>query len=80
MAAARERMTDVGRHDFDFFFGTWQQRNRKRVRPLVRGDEAPVREQSGKLFADLHIIGPVTAADGLTREVGLNGVTGLGAR
>jgi hypothetical protein len=27
-----------GRHDFDFFFGSWQQRNRKRVRPLVLGD------------------------------------------
>ena len=46
MAAARERMTDVGRHDFDFFFGTWQQRNRKRVRPLVRGDDEWVEFES----------------------------------
>ena len=28
-----------GRHDFDFFFGSWRQRNRKRVRPLVQGDD-----------------------------------------
>jgi hypothetical protein len=28
-----------GRHDFDFFFGSWQQENRKRVKPLVRDDE-----------------------------------------
>jgi hypothetical protein len=27
-----------GSHDFDFFFGTWRQENRKRVRPLVKGD------------------------------------------
>lgn len=27
-----------GRHDFDFFFGAWRQVNRKRVRPLVKGD------------------------------------------
>jgi hypothetical protein len=26
------------RHDFDFFFGSWRQVNRKRVRPLVQGD------------------------------------------
>jgi hypothetical protein len=29
---------DEGLHDFDFFFGTWHQANRKRVRPLVEGD------------------------------------------
>ena len=46
MAAARERMTDVGRQDFDIFFRTWQQRNRKRVRPLVRGDDEWVEFES----------------------------------
>lgn len=28
-----------GRHDFDFIHGSWQSRNRKRVRPLVAGDD-----------------------------------------
>jgi hypothetical protein len=32
------RSTADGRHDFDFFFGSWQQANRKRVNPLVQGD------------------------------------------
>lgn len=35
---ARAVTTDDGRHDFDFWFGTWRQVNRKRVEPLVAGD------------------------------------------
>jgi hypothetical protein len=30
---------DDGRHDFDFFFGAWHVANRKRVNPLVEGDD-----------------------------------------
>jgi hypothetical protein len=35
-----------GRHDFDFFFGSWQQENRKRVKPLVRDDDEWVEFES----------------------------------
>ena len=35
-----------GRHDFDFFFGSWQQENRKRVKPLVADDEEWVEFES----------------------------------
>ena len=35
-----------GRHDFDFFFGSWQQENRKRVQPLVRDDDVWVEFES----------------------------------
>ena len=36
-AETTERAND-GRRDFDFFFGSWRQANRKRVNPLVHGD------------------------------------------
>jgi hypothetical protein len=32
------RSADDARNDFDFFFGSWRQANRKRVKPLVPGD------------------------------------------
>jgi hypothetical protein len=31
--------TQEASHDFDFWFGSWHQENRKRVRPLVQGDD-----------------------------------------
>jgi hypothetical protein len=34
------------RHDFDFFFGSWRQTNRKRVKPLVKGDNEWVEFES----------------------------------
>ena len=33
-------------HDFDFFFGSWQQENRKRVKPLVPDDDEWVEFES----------------------------------
>jgi len=33
-APVETKSTDDGRHDFDFFFGSWQQANRKRVNLL----------------------------------------------
>jgi hypothetical protein len=35
-----------GRHDFDFFLGSWQQANRKRVKPLVPDDDEWVEFES----------------------------------
>ena len=35
-----------GRQDFDFFVGSWQQENRKRVRPLVPDDDEWVEFES----------------------------------
>jgi hypothetical protein len=39
-------VSDDGLHDFDFFFGSWRQANRKRVNPLVRGDDEWVEFES----------------------------------
>jgi hypothetical protein len=44
--AAAPVSTDEGRHDFDFFFGKWKQHNRKRVKPLVQGDDEWVEFES----------------------------------
>ncbi len=44
--AAATVSTDDGRHDFDFFFGSWKQHNRKRVKPLVEGDDEWVEFES----------------------------------
>jgi hypothetical protein len=45
-APERTRSSADGRHDFDFFFGSWQQANRKRVKPLVAGDDEWVEFES----------------------------------
>jgi hypothetical protein len=44
---------DDGRHAFDFFFGSWEQANRKRVRPLVEGDTEWIE------FASHSVAGPI---------------------
>ena len=44
---------DDGRHDFDFFFGSWDQLNRKRVRPLVQGDDEWVEFRSWSKVAPI---------------------------
>jgi len=36
--AEQTRSVTDGRHDFDFFFGSWKQANRKRTNMLVPGD------------------------------------------
>jgi hypothetical protein len=38
-ALAATSTANDGRHDFDFYFGTWHISNRKRVNPLVEGDD-----------------------------------------
>jgi hypothetical protein len=54
---ARMAAADDGRHDFDFFFGRWDQVNRKRVRPLVKGDtewvEFESRTEAGPILGGL---------------------------
>jgi hypothetical protein len=46
-----------GRHDFDFFFGSWRQANRKRLKPLAQGDtewvEFESRTEAGPILGGL---------------------------
>jgi hypothetical protein len=51
-------MDNDGRHDFDFFFGTWDQVNRKRVRPLVQGDDEWIE------FKSFSLVGPILNGTG----------------
>jgi len=48
MTQLQEVTSDVrdASHDFDFWFGSWRQQNRKRVRPLVQGDDEWLEFQS----------------------------------
>ena len=44
--AQKTRTATDGRHDFDFFFGSWRQANRKRAKMFVPGDDEWVEFES----------------------------------
>lgn len=46
MAERAESPANDGRHDFDFFYGRWQQKNRKRANLLVRDDASWIEFES----------------------------------
>lgn len=49
-----------GRHDFDFLPGTWRIENRKRVRPVVQGDDEWIEfEATGEAMAILGGLGNI---------------------
>src|SRR6478752_3825008 len=49
-----------GRHDFDFLPGTWRIENRKRVRPVLRGDDEWIEfEATGEAMAILGGLGNI---------------------
>lgn len=46
MAERAESPANDGRHDFDFFYGRWQQKNRKRANLLVRDETSWIEFES----------------------------------
>jgi hypothetical protein len=58
---------DDGRHDFDFFFGSWRSENRKRVNMVVQGDdewvEFPARIDARPIIGGLGNIDTFSAPD-----------------